>query len=139
MAREGGRLPAVADDEIRVTTEATGAGRPSPSAQDPRDDWLADSNADELEWFPPAGGGGDVRAPGRIVQRRQPQRPGRGTGPIPAGPPEFLRRRGMLLAVLALVVVVVVIAVVAFGGGGGGGASTPPATTPVTTPGSTTT
>jgi hypothetical protein len=123
----------VADEEYPVTSEAT-AGPPLP-ADDPRDDWLAESDADDLEWFPPAGGT-IARLPGRPVPPHEAVPRVRATGPVPAGPSDLLRRRGIAIALLAAVVVAVVLAIVAFGGGSG---SKPPATTGITTPPPTTT
>jgi len=126
----------VADKEVPVTGTPGGP----PVRPEPEEDWLAEAHADDLEWF---GLPGDtvVQSPARGAGRRQPaQRQARPAGPVPAGPSDLLRRRGIAIALLALVVLAVVLAIVAFGGGGG--SSNPPATTAqtgTTSSGSTTT
>ena len=96
------------------------------------EDWLAETDADDLEWFPAADGRPAAgRAAPPVSRARPPAAAGR-RGPVPSGRPDLLARdRGAVVALLAVVVLVVVVAVIAFGGVGGGGSGATGTTTPV--------
>ena len=131
-----GKLRKMAEEDEPVTRRPTPG---YPTDTDPRDDWLAASDADDLEWFEPDDGrSSTVVIPGSQVRGRgHSSGSGRTTGPVPVGASDLLRRRGVAIAILIAVVIAVVVAIVAFGGSGG--SSTPPTTPISTTPPVTTT